>query len=647
MNNKPLKILIVDDREDDALLLIRELKKNGFNPDYKRVDNPTDMNSTLDNEKFDIVVSDFAMPNFTGLDALKIFKSKSLYIPFILISGAIGEDVAVQAIKAGANDYLLKNNLTRLSNIIIRELDVAESNRKRIETEKLLSKAEQKYRDLVESLPMLFYTGKFNPYPVPTYVSPQVKDFFGYTMQEFLSDPEKFMKHIHKDDSSRILKTLSETLPKGEVYNAQFRITTRDGKIKWIKDHAFPIIDSDGKAQEFRGFAIDITAQKQLEEQFVQLQKMDSMSKLAGGITHDFNNMLTVIKGFAQLINMQMDENDPNRDSVKEIIQASERAANLTHQLLIFSRKQPITPRSLNMNSVISDLQKMFKRLVPEDITITAVLEPALGKIKADPVQIEQVIMNLVVNARDAMQKGGTLTIETKNVFIDENYSKRYIGIKDGQYVNICVSDTGIGMDDNVKSHLFEPFFTTKGKGTGLGLATVYGIIKQNNGFINVYSEPEKGTTFRIYLPRTEDETTTIEKSEMIKRQTKQGSETVLIAEDEESIRVLINKVLLSNGYKVLEAKSGEGAIEVSGEFKGDIDLLITDMVMPGINGVELYNKLKSVRPNLKVVFMSGYTEEAAIQCGELEKGSAFLSKPFNTDDLLNKIRDVLTGRGG
>lgn len=383
-----------------------------------------------------------------------------------------------------------------------------------------------------------------------------------------------------------------------------------------------------------------------LQEQLQQAQKMEAIGQLAGGVAHDFNNLLTIITGYSDLMLSQLNKEDSIYGDILEIKRAAERASTLTRQLLAFSRKQVLQPKILDLNQLVVNLDKMFRRLIGEDIELFTKIDEKLGKIKADPSQIEQVILNLVVNARDAMPKGGKLTIETGNAELDEHYIRSHLGVKAGHYVMISISDTGVGMSPEVKERIFEPFFTTKekGRGTGLGLSTVYGIVKQSEGYIWVYSEPGQGTTFKIYFPMIED---VVESFEMTTDSIKtvQGTETILLVEDEEMVRGLVRMVLERNGYHVLEASSGENALRIAQEYRSQpIHLMVTDVVMPGMSGRELADCIKILRPEMKILYISGYTNDAIVRHGVLEEGMAFLQKPFTANILTHKVREVLDG---
>jgi len=396
------------------------------------------------------------------------------------------------------------------------------------------------------------------------------------------------------------------------------------------------------KAQLMHDLETNLEELKQTQAQLLQAQKMEAVGRLAGGIAHDFNNLLTVITGFSEImLHRHLDDHDPLRESIEQIKKAGEQAASLTRQLLAFSRKQVLQPKVLGLNAVVTDMDKMLRRLIGEDVDLVTVLEPELGPVKADPGQIEQVIMNLAVNARDAMPQGGKLTIETASVELDEAYARRHVAVEPGPYVMLAMSDTGVGMDAETQSHIFEPFFTTKEEGTGLGLPTVYGIVKQSGGHIWVYSESGLGTTFKIYLPRVEEAVEPLKPSAAPTR-SHQGWETVLVVEDDEGVRTLTREVLELDGYSVLEARHGEEALLISEQHEGPIHLMVTDVVMPGMNGRELAERLAPLHPEMKVLYISGYTDKAIVRHCVLEPGTAFLQKPFTPDALARKARLAL-----
>jgi len=387
----------------------------------------------------------------------------------------------------------------------------------------------------------------------------------------------------------------------------------------------------------------DLKALEATEEQLRQSQKMEAVGQLAGGVAHDFNNLITVITGYCQLLMKGLDRDGKPYKNVEQIKRSGERAATLVRQLLAFSRRQIMQPEVLDLNQVVADMDKMLQRLIREDVELVSTREPELGKVEADPGQLEQVIMNLVVNACDAMPQGGKLTLETANVELDAVYAQQHVEAQPGAYVMLAVSDTGVGMDAETQSRIFEPFFTTKEQGgTGLGLSTVYGIVQQSNGHIEVYSEPGEGTTFKIYLPRVEKDRTLPPRPLSVEPADLEGMETVLVVEDDETVRELVQRILLDYGYVILEARCGEEALSISGQHPGPIHLLLTDVVMPGMNGRELAEQLTALRPEMKVMYMSGYADHAISRHGLVDTEVSFLQKPFSPEDLGREVRETL-----
>jgi len=453
----------------------------------------------------------------------------------------------------------------------------------------------------------------------------------GVTVQEYFrtDDPEFPAVAAHR-------KALS-----GEAVSYEMNWENRT-----FESYVQPLRDIEGEVTGTIGIALDITERKHLADQLRQAQKMQAIGQLAGGVAHDFNNLLMVVKGHAEILLNRIPANSALRNNAESVDRAADRAAALTRQLLAFSRMQVLQPRVLNLNEVVGGMTKMFSRVIGENIEMTFVPGGNLGRVKADPGQIEQVLLNLVVNARDAMADGGRLTIETSNVQLDRDYSAKHHNIEPGLWVMLTVSDTGCGMDAQTQARIFEPFFTTKekGKGTGLGLATVYGVVKQSGGFIYVYSEVGQGTTFKVYLPQVLAEVDK-EVAEKAPALPPRGSETVLFVEDEESVRELVTEYLTGAGYKVLEACDGAQALEIAAKHQGTIEILVTDVVMPKLSGREVASRITAERPNVKVLFISGYTDDSIFRHGVLEGGVAYLQKPFNLKAIAQKIREVLDGQ--
>jgi two-component system cell cycle sensor histidine kinase/response regulator CckA len=513
-------------------------------------------------------------------------------------------------------------------------MDITE--RKRAEQE--LKRSEERYRDLVENAHDIIYSHDLQGNYIS--VNKAGERITGYTREESLR--MNLAQTVAPEYLAKARQMVARKLAGEEITAYDLEIIAKNGRRVAIEVNT-RIMHQDGAAVGVQGIARDVTERKQLEAQLRQAQKMEAVGQLAGGVAHDFNNLLTAITGYSDLTLRKLKAEDPLRHNIEEIKKAGERAAALTRQLLAFSRKQVLQPKVLDLNAVVSEMEKMLHRLIGEDIDLKASLRPDLGRIKADPGQVEQVLMNLVVNARDAMPRGGRLTIETENVYLDEEYARQHVAIKTGPYVMLAVSDTGTGIDEETRARIFEPFFTTKeaGKGTGLGLSTVYGIVKQSGGTIWVYSEVGRGTTFKVYLPRVDDGPQEYARGSE-SEEGLHGTETILLAEDEELVRKLAREVLEMFGYKVLEASNGGAALLICERHEGEIHLLLTDVVMPEMSGRELADRLAKLRPEMHVLYMSGYTDNAVVHQGVLDAGTDFIQKPFAPEALASKIRKVL-----
>jgi PAS domain S-box-containing protein len=890
MANSTLRILNVEDSERDVMLVKRHLARSGHDVVLERVDTPQAMRVALEEHDWDVILCDYSMPHFSALSALSLLKEVELDIPFIIISGTIGEEAAVEAMRAGANDYLMKDNLTRLAPAIEREVQEAVNRRARRQAEAELRLSEAQYRRLLDTAYEGIWIADARAHI--TYANQRLAEMLGYTIEEMIGRSafevldddtraemktrwlrriegieEQYDLRLLRKDGSTLWVILSATPirdERGQVTGALAMLTDiterkraeqlvrlqatalesadnailisgPDGVISWVNrafttltgykseevlgqnprilksgqhDHAFyesmwktlltgqvwhgeivnlrkdgtryveeqtitPVVNEAGKITNFIAIKQDITERKRaeeavkqaeekyrsifdnavegifqstiegsfisvnpamarilgydsaeelianradietqhyvdpdrraelvrmlaergvvkgyecevyrkdrsklwtvenvrairdksgsvlyyegsiediaerktLEEQLRQSQKLEGIGMLAGGIAHDFNNLLTVITGYSDLTLLQLRDEDPLHRNITEVKKAAERASALTRQLLAFSRKQVLQPRVLDLNAVISELEKLLRRLIGEDIGFRTVLESDLGNVKADPGQIEQILMNLAINARDAMPNGGELTIETANIYLDEDYAKSHLDVSPGPYVMFALSDTGMGIDQQTQARIFEPFFTTKeaGKGTGLGLSTVYGIVKQSGGNIWVYSEVGRGTTFKVYLPRVDEGAPKYERRIEMESDVL-GSETVLVAEDEEMVRKLARRVLEMFGYQVLEAANGGSALLICERHNEPIHLLVTDVIMPEMSGRDLADRLAQLRPGIKVLYMSGYTDDAIVHQGVLDEGANYIQKPFATDALVRKVREVLDG---
>jgi PAS domain S-box-containing protein len=478
------------------------------------------------------------------------------------------------------------------------------------------------------------------------YVNPAFERITGYSREEALGQNPRLLKS--GNHAPEFYREMWSTLLRGEAWSGRLVNKRRDGTLYEEEATISPVRDESGRIAHFVAVKRDVTERQRLEARLLQAQKMESVGRLAGGVAHDFNNLLSVILGYTGLILRRLPEPDPLRPRITEIHKAGERAAALTRQLLAFSRRQVLQPVVMDLNATVENLEKMLRRLIGEDIDLSTLLDRRAGLIRADPSQVEQVIVNLAVNARDAMPRGGRLTIETAPAVLDEAYTSARPGVRPGRHVALVVSDNGSGMDAETQAHLFEPFFTTKeqGKGTGLGLATVYGIVEQSGGHITFESRVDHGTTFRIYFPRVEGEAAFVAGPPPAEDEAR-GTETVLIVEDEEMLRDFAVQVLRLHGYQVLEAADGADALRLLERHPEAVDLVVTDVVMPRMSGPELAHRLTRKRPGVKVLFLSGYAGPDIAQHGLPEAGSAFLAKPFTPDALARKVREVLDEPSG
>jgi two-component system cell cycle sensor histidine kinase/response regulator CckA len=473
------------------------------------------------------------------------------------------------------------------------------------------------------------------------YVNPAFEKLTGYSKQDATGKTPRILKS--GEHSPSLYQELWQTVLAGNVYRGILANRKKNGEIYYIEKTITPVRDAEGRITHFISNDRNITEARRLQAELQQAQKMDAIGRLAGGVAHDFNNLLMVISAYAELSLDGLAGDDPQRARIEEILGASRRAADLTRQLLAFSRKQMQVLQVLDLNQIVQDVTRMLPRLIGEDIQLDLVPGKNLGKIKADPGQIEQILMNLAANARDAMPQGGTLTIETANVSLDQEYVQRHSIVPPGEYTMLAVTDSGEGIAPEHLAHIFEPFYTTKeeGKGTGLGLATVYGIAKQNGGFVWVYSEPGLGTTFKIYLPVISSRKTSSVRTQASER-CEGGTETILLVEDESAVRRSAAEFLSQIGYRVLDAATGPDALRIAEEFPESIDLMITDVVMPLVSGAELAAQLTSVRPRTKVLFISGYAENTVLRHGKIDVNDAFLAKPFGLHALGSKVRRIL-----
>jgi two-component system, cell cycle sensor histidine kinase and response regulator CckA len=631
-----LRVLLVEDSEDDAALVLMALERGGYDVTHVRVQTREAMAAALDGQSWDAIVSDYSMPEFDAPSAFRVLRERDVDLPFIIVSGTVGEETAVEAMRLGVHDYLLKGKLARLVPAIERELREAAHRAARREIESALRQSEARYRRLAEA----------------GIIGIIVNDASGRILEAndaFLTMVGYSRDDLRAGELDSANMTPNEWRAQNDLANEQLRASgvARPWEQEFLRKDGSraPALVAVATLEGSRNISIslDLSDRKVLEEQLRRSQKMEAIGALAGGVAHDFNNLLSVILSYTDLILDGLTPGDPTRSELEEVHKAGLRAAELTGQLLAFSRKQMLQPRVLDLNQSVTGLEKMLRRLLGEGIELSLLTATTVGKVHADPGQIEQVVMNLVVNARDAMPKGGKLTVETENVTLDAEYAAQHFGVVPGRYVMVAVTDTGTGIDAPTLARIFEPFFTTKeqGKGTGLGLSTVYGIVNQSRGHIWVYSEIGKGTTFKVYLPRT-DELADAPTVAPPSPATLRGSETILVVEDEEPVRAIMRAVLRRYGYNVLDVQNGGEAFLVCEKFPAKIHLLVTDVIMPRMSGREVAERLAPMRPEMKVLFVSGYTENTVVHHGVLDAGIAFLPKPITPEALGRKVREVL-----
>jgi two-component system, cell cycle sensor histidine kinase and response regulator CckA len=765
-----LRILYLEDNPYDLELCTLEMRKAGFQP---LIDGATTREEFLDklhSSTYDIVLSDHGIPGWNGVEAFREVKHSGIDIPFILITGTLGEERAVELIKEGVTDYILKDRLARLPSAVRKALEARAAGEERRQALEALRASEEQVRLLLDSTAegiyavdqhgtctlanracslLLGYDGPADlfgknmhalihhtrpegtPYParecrayvafrngegahvddeilwrkdgssfpaeywsypmrrdgdsiglVMTFLditqrkkaeedlrmaaaiveatedavigmsldgtiltwNPSAERIYGYSAVEVIGRP---IGIVIPPERQHLPIEIRDKVKRGEkVMPFESVALRKDGKRIQISLSFSPLKDKKGNIVGFSSIIRDITQAKQMTEMFRQAQKMEAVGRLAGGVAHDFNNLLGVIVGYGEMFLGRSDFDPEMRKHLEEMVKAAERGASLTRQLLAYSRQQMLEPTVLNLNTVITDMLKMIHRLIGEDVEVRTSLSPSLANVEADRGQIEQVIMNLAVNSRDAMPTGGTLTFETSNVDLDEDYAQVHPPVVGGQYVLLSITDTGVGMDSETKARAFEPFFTTKerDKGTGLGLSTVYGIVKQSRGYIWMYSEVGQGTVFKIYLPRAADPVVMTPPAPATIGSL-QGTETILLVEDKEDIRVLIRLILEQNGYTVIDAPGGVRALEIARQHPNPIDLLLSDVVMPEMNGRVLAQQATAIRPQLRVLYMSGYTGTFLTRDERYDAEAILLQKPFSRTTLLRKVREALAFR--
>ena len=767
-SGRALRVLIVEDDAADAELTVSVLKRAGYPLAFDVIDSATAFEERLAHADYDAILCDHNLGTWTGMEALEILKKLGRDIPFLVLTAVLGDEAAVEYVKRGAADYLLKDRLERLPVALSRALQdktqreeaarlqeqiacakrdweltfdsvpdpvvvvneecgIQRANRALAElvglelseiigkhcyevlhrsdkpredcphqcllktgtearsdleepwlgkifdlttsplrdssgalkgsvnvlrditarqrAEEALRASEAQFRRFIENLPLGVY--RSTPDGRVLMANPALLRMLGYDSWQELA-----FRNLEGEgfEAGCLRSAFREQIERqGEATGLEAAWKRRDGSVIFVRESARAFRADDGRVLYYDGIVEDVTERRRLEEQLRQAQKMEAVGRLASGVAHDFNNLLTIIMGYSDLLLERVSLPDGMRSPVKEIEKAADQAASLTRQLLAFTRKQVLQPHIVDLNSLLTNVDKMLRRMIGKNIELVTHLPSGLGRVNADPGQIEQVIMNLAVHARYAMPQGGQLTLEAANVELDSSYASSQESVLPGHYVMIAVSDTGIGMDAETRARILQPFFPAKqrGEGMGLALATLYGIVRQSEGHIWVYSEPGKGTTFKVYLPRIDQAVEVIAPTQVPVDDLSRGSETILLAEDEEAVCSLVRGVLESRGYDVLEAKGAYDALEIGGRHKKHIHLLLTDVVMPQVSGRELAEHLAPLHPETKVLYMSGYADHAVVHHGLLEPGTVFLQKPFTPDALARKVREVLDGVGG
>jgi two-component system, cell cycle sensor histidine kinase and response regulator CckA len=611
--NSTLSILIVEDSEDDLLLLLRELRRGGYALDYLRVETAAEMQAALDRQSWDIVIADYSLPTFSAPEALKLSQQHRHDLPFIIVSGTIGEETAVAAMRE------------------------SQERQQRLWAEQALRESEERFRQLAENITeSVFWMADLKAQQF-LYVSPAYERIWGNSCEGLYADFQAWIESVHPDNRLVVQNNLLGKSLHGNC-DEEYRIIRPDGSLRWIRDRSFPICDHQGIPYRAVGFAEDITVRKSTEAILRRTERLESLGTLASGIAHDLNNVLTPIIGIVQLLPLKLTNLDDQSKKLLQVLdQSAHRGADLVKQILSFSSGVEGKSVSTQVSRLLLEIQKIVQQTFPKNIEFSIVLPTNLWLIAADETLLHQVFMNLCVNARDAMPNGGKLSIVAENVVIDENYAQMNLDAHTGNYVAITVVDNGTGIPAHVLEHIFDPFFTTKdiGKGTGLGLSTVMGIIKNHQGFIDVYSELEQGTSFKVFLPATEVvETTTVNRPEPLLG----SGELILIVDDEVAVQEITQATLEAHGYQTITANDGIEAIALYAERKQEISVILLDMMMPLLDSTTIIRTLRKLNPQVQIIAMSGLATTELVNKTMSEGVQAFLAKPFTAPDLLNNL---------
>ncbi len=637
MNNK-IRILIVEDSEDDSLFLIREIRRNGYEPVFERVDTLEAMSTALDEQAWDIVLSDYSMPGFGGGAALGILKARGIDLPLIIVSGKIGEEKAVDLMKEGASDCIMKGNLLRLVPAMERAILDSDTRKKQKQAEESLRESEDKFRTYFEKAPFGYQSLDENGCFID--VNDAWLEILQYSREEVIG--RSFADFIAPEYVEKFRENFPCFKKEGEIQGVEFKIVRRDGEHVLMSISGKVGYDERGNFKQTHCILQDITERKNLEVQLMRFHKMEALGQLARGVAHDFNNILAALSGYGNLLKMKIKKDKSSTHNIDQILSLTERATGLTQNLLAFNRDRMINPKPENLNELIKRSKKILSRILNKHIKLKTVFTDKNLTVMIDSGQMENILINLATNARDAMPEEGLLTIKTEPVEIGRGDVTHFSHEKSGRYALMTVTDTGIGMDEKTREKIFELFYTTKSsdKGMGLGTSIVREIIRRNNGHITVESSPGKGTTFKIYLPLVGRVVEEIRKKTPHARIA--GTGVILLAEDDMEFRGKIKSVLEEFSYEVIEAVDGQDAIDKFRKNKERIQLILLESVMSKKNALEVYTEAKNIRPDVKALLMSGYGEDILRKKGISVEGLSFLQKPVSPQELLSKVREVL-----
>ncbi len=632
----PLKVLLVEDNPADARLVREWLDDVEADVSVTHTPRLSDALAQLQRGGFHAVLLDLTLPDSEGLDTFIRTYERAPHAPIVVLTGLADTSLAARAVREGAQDYLVKGECDGAT--LHRTLRHAVERHTALAA---LSESEARFRQLVETIREAFVMVDLPTLRV-RYVSRAWETIWGQSLADATAGPASWLSAVHPADHDDYQHALTRVAA-GRAAEVTVRLTRADGATAWVRSRLFPIVRAHATTR-FVILAEDVTEARMRERQLMQAQRMEAVGRLAGGVAHDFNNLLTVILGSASLLSEDLEQDHPGQPRLHEIGAAARSAAALTAQLLAFSRQGVTQPAVISVNDVVRHAEPLLRRLIGDHIALAVAPADTLPAVRADPGQIEQVLINLVANARDAMPDGGRILVTTTEHVVSTAESARTPGLRPGKYVALAVTDSGIGMDAATQSRVFEPFFTTKelGKGTGLGLATVYGIVKQGGGWIGVESSPGSGTTFTVLLPTLGAAPPQVAPTVSPPQPREGGTETLLVVEDRADTRSAVAEILRRRGYHVLEAADADEAEAVAAAHPGDIHLLLTDVVMPGANGRQLASRLCASRPSLRVLFMSGYPNDVIGRHGVLDAEVSFIQKPFLSDQLLRKIRELL-----